>query len=134
MFKEALCNSIVINQTQTLTSGHSSNINGHSEIKSVNPRDIISGYLTKKGFIVLDKIDDFLIEKTLIVNYGESGKRSFGFGYATETTIQFITAKSKELVASITAEGCGDTEADDIKKAIRKAINALFSQSENNFV
>ena len=100
---------------------------GTSTTKSVNPSDVISGELIKNGFIVLPELKSELNNKTLIVNYGESGRRNRGLGYTIEVTIQFISAETHELVCSCTAEGQGETEADDIRQAIRRALAGLFS-------
>lgn len=96
--------------------------------KSVNPSDIISGELIKKGFVVLPELQSELNNATLIINYGESGRRTRGLGYTIEVTIQFISAETHELVCSCTAEGQGHTEADDIRKAIRRAMSGLFGE------
>lgn len=98
---------------------------GVTATKSVNPSDVISGKLIN-GFIVLPELQSELNDKTLIVNYGESGRRNRGLGYTIEVTIQFISAKTHELVCSCTAEGQGATEADDIRQAIRRALSGLF--------
>ena len=123
----------IVNATETLNSSTGATIYGggyYSTGKSVNPHDIICGYLIKKGFILLSEKESELIDKTLIVNYGESGRREVLFGYTTEVTIQFITAKSNEIVCVTTAEGIGDTESDDIKKAINRALDAVFLPKE----
>ena len=120
---------IIVNSTETLNSSVGATIYGggyYSTGKSVNPGDVISGYLIKKGFIILTEKENDLIDKTLIVNYGESGRRDVFWGYTTEVTIQFITANTNEVVCVTTAEGIGDTEADDIKKAITRALDAVF--------
>lgn len=121
---------VIINSTESLTSNVGTTINGVyvSEGKTVNPRDIISGYLIKKGFIILTEVQDDIKNQTMIVNYGESGRREVVLGYTTEVTLQFITADTKKLICSSTAEGIGDTEADDIKKAITRALDALFTE------
>ena len=116
----------LINSTESLTSNVGTTY--VSEGKTVNPRDIISGYLMKRGFIIVTEISDDIKDKTLIVNYGESGRRNVLFGYTTEVTLQFISAGTKNLVCSSTAEGIGDTEADDIKKAITRALEAVFEE------
>lgn len=94
--------------------------------KSVSPSDIISGILLKEGFVILTELKPELADKTVIVNYGESGRRSLNLGYTIEVTIQFVSYKSNELICTCTAEGQGDTEADDIRKAINRALSALF--------
>lgn len=120
---------VIINSTESLTSNIGTTINGFyvSEGKTVNPRDVISGYLIKKGFIILTEVQDDIKNQTMIANYGESGRREVIWGYTTEVTLQFITADTKKLICSSTAEGIGDTEADDIKKAITRALDALFT-------
>ena len=124
---------IYITPTKELTSssggvyGGAYGVYGSTQSKSVNPSDVISGLLTKKGFIRLPELKEELNDKILIVNYGESGKRNTGMGgYTIEVTIQFVSGKSSELVCSCTAEGQGTTEADDIRQAINRCIVALF--------
>lgn len=101
---------------------------------SVNPRDLIAGHLSKRGFVIVPEVSPRYAKETLIVNYGESNKRELLVGYALEVTIQFITADTNKLVAVATAEGLGSTEADDIREAIARAISALFDtpKTDNN--
>lgn len=121
---------IYISPTNSLTSSTGATYGGqyYSSSKSVNPTDVITGILSKEGFIRLPELKSELINKTLIVNYGESGRRNRGFGYTMEVTIQFISAKSNELISSCSAEGQGETEADDIRQAITRCLSALFSK------
>ena len=51
-----------------------------------------------------------------------------GLGYTIEVTIQFSSAKTNEMICSCTAEGQGETEADDIRQAIRRALTSLFPE------
>ena len=124
---------VFITPTKELTSsaggtyGGRYGIYGASTTKSVNPSDVISGELIKNGFIILPELKSELNNKTLIVNYGESGRRNRGLGYTIEVTIQFISAETHELICSCTAEGQGETEADDIRQAIRRALSGLFN-------
>ena len=91
--------------------------------QSVNPRDVIAGMLSKKGYIILNELDD----RFRLVNYGESNRWNFGLGgYTIEVTLQFISASTGELVCTTTAEGCGSTEAADVKQAVTRALKALF--------
>lgn len=101
---------------------------------SVNPRDLIAGHLSKRGFVIVPEVSPKYAKETLIVNYGESNKRELLVGYALEVTIQLITADTNKLVAVATAEGLGSTEADDIREAIARAISALFDtlKKDNN--
>ena len=111
------------------TYGGQYGIYGSSTTKSVNPSDVISGVLIKEGFIILPELKSELSNETLIVNYGESGRRNRGLGYTIEVTIQFISAKTKQMICSCTAEGQGETEADDIRQAIRRALDGLFPKN-----
>lgn len=124
-----------ISPTKELTSssggtyGGQYGIYGSSTTKSVNPSDVIAGVLIKEGFIILPELKSELSNETLIVNYGESGRRNRGFGYTIEVTIQFISAETKQMICSCTAEGQGETEADDIRQAIRRALEGLFPKN-----
>lgn len=120
---------IYISPTTSLTSSSGATIGGqyYSSSKSVNPSDVIAGILSKQGFIRLPELRPELSEETLIVNYGESGKRDLGLGgYTIEVTIQLISANSSNLVSSCTAEGLGSTEADDIREAITRCLTELI--------
>ncbi len=127
---------IFLTPTTSLTSsaggiyGNKYAIYGSSVSKSVNPNDVISGILIKGGFIRLNELNPELLDKTLIVNYGESGSRTRGLGTTMEVTIQFISAKTNSLVCSCTAEGQGATEADDIRQAITRCLYS-FSEKKN---
>ena len=121
---------VYITPTKDLTSSSGTTYGGQyvygtTTTKSVNPSDVISGELIKKGFIILPELKPELNAETLIVSYGESGRRNRGLGYAIEVTIQFISAESYEMVCTCTAEGQGYTEADDIRQAIRRALAGL---------
>lgn len=122
-----------ISPTKSLSSSSGATIGGqyYSSGKSVNPSDVITGILTKEGFIALPELKPELTDQTLIVNYGESGKRVIAWGlggYTLEVTIQFISAKSHTLICSCSAEGQGSTEADDIREAITRCLSSLLSK------
>jgi hypothetical protein len=120
----------IVNPTESLTSSVGATINGayYSEGKSANPRDIISGYLIKRGLVVLTEKQVELLGNTVVVNYGESGRRDVAFGYTTEVTLQFIAADTNQIVGSSTAEGIGSTEVDDVRIAIKRALDAIFGK------
>jgi hypothetical protein len=124
---------IYISPTNSLTSGSGATIGGqyYSSSKSVNPNDVITGLLLKEGFIKLPELKQELSNETLIVNYGESGRRNTGLGgYTIEVTIQFISATSQTPICSCTAEGQGETEADDIRKAITRCLTELMPRKK----
>ena len=113
-------------KNSTLTSVY--NGYGASTSQSTNPRDIIAGVLLKKGYIILSEVDKNYIDKTIIVNYGESGKRKTGLGgYALEVTINLISAKTYQPLCSCISEGQGSTEADDIRIAITRCLASLLN-------
>ncbi len=62
----------------------------------------------------------------MIVNFGETGRRTVNLGYSIEVTIQFISASTQFPICTCTAEGQGETEADDVRKAIQRALEPLF--------
>ena len=101
---------------------------GTSTIKSVNPSDVIAGILLKEDFIILPEIKPELADNTIIVNFGESGTRNRGLGYTIEVTIQFISAKTTNKICSCSAEGQGETEADDIRQAITRCLSSLLAK------
>jgi hypothetical protein len=122
---------IYITPTSSLTSSSGATVNGQyfSSSKTVNPSDVIYGTLSKSGLIRLPDLKQELSEETLVVNYGESGRRSVGWGgYTIEVTIQFVSAKTNSLVCSCTAEGIGSTEADDIREAITRCLDKLIEK------
>ncbi len=118
-----------ITPTNSLTSSTGSTINGiyFSSSKSVNPSDVITGILIKQGLIRIPELKPEWNDKTLLINYGESGRRSTGLGgYAIEVTIQILSAKTTELACNCTAEGQGSTEADDIRIAITRCLGEVI--------
>lgn len=120
---------IYIFPTNSLTSSSGATINGqyYSSSQTVNPSDVIIGKLSREGLIRIPELKSELAEETLIINYGESGKRNTGLGgYALEVTIQFISAKDNKLIRSCTAEGQGYTEADDIRQAITRCLDEII--------
>ena len=102
-------------------------IYGSTSTHSINPSDIISGHFLKRGYTRLPEINPELADQTLIVNFGESGRRSSGLGYTIEVTTQLLSAKTNEIICVGVAEGQGETEADDVRIAIDRCMNEIFS-------
>ena len=94
--------------------------------KSINPASLISGVLFKNGFIQVNEVNPNNAKKTMIVNFGETGRRNVNLGYSIEVTIQFISAYTQLPICTCTAEGQGSTEADDVRIAIQIALKPLF--------
>lgn len=55
-----------------------------------------------------------------------SSRTNRAFGYSIEVTLQLLNAQTLELICTSTAEGMGETESDDIRKATIKCVNAIF--------
>lgn len=106
------------------------NIMVGSEGKSINPSSIISGILIKNGFIQVNEINPDIAKETMLVNFGETGRRNVNLGYSIEITIQFVSAINYKPICTCTAEGQGDTEADDVRKAIQRALKPLFKTNK----
>ncbi len=124
---------IYITPTSTLASavggiyGNQYGVYGTTQNKTVIPSDIIAGKLLRGGYTRLPQISPELLDKTLIINYGESGRRETGHGgYTIEVTIQFLSAKNNAIVCSCTGEGQGATEADDIRIAINRCLDEFL--------
>lgn len=103
-------------------------IYGSSASKEVNPSQIIEGILLKRGIVSAESVKPETEERTILVKYGESGKRDIAGGlggYTLEVTIALISAKTNEVVYSCTAEGQGSTEVDDIREAIHRCLSGL---------
>lgn len=92
-------------------------------------RDLVSKILTEKNFIQHDLLNPDLANQTMIVTFGETGRRNTGLGwYATEVTIQFSSAKSDEIIFSCTSEGQGLTDVDSFNIAVERCLNELFNK------
>ena len=86
--------------------------------------------MMRLGYIQVPEIKPELASQTLIVNYGETGRRNILgglLGYTIEITLQFLSAQTLDIVCTSTAEGMGSTEADDIRIAINRALEHVFT-------
>ena len=114
-------------EEKTSTTGYVYNGIGGSTTHSVNPADIITGCLVKKGYTRVPELKHENLDKTFVINYGETGRRKASlFAYTIEVTLQFISADTHEVLCVSTAEGCGETEADDVRIAISRSLDAIF--------
>lgn len=96
--------------------------------KTTNPATVIGGALLKNGFIQVNEVSSNNEDETMIVNFGETGRRNVNLGYSIEVTIQFISASNKKPICVCTAEGQGETEADDVRKAIQRALAPILKK------
>lgn len=94
--------------------------------KTVNPSEVIAGHLMKMGYTILPSIVPELAEETMIFSFGRAGTRPLGLlEYASKIIIQISSGKTHDLLATIEAEGCGETESDDINRALYDAMNVF---------
>ena len=108
--------------------GNQYGVYGSTTTKEINPRNIIEGILLKRGLISTETVTSENRDKTLVVKYGESGRRDVAGGlggYTLEVTIAIVTAETNEVVYSCVAEGQGATEVDDIREAIHRCLSGI---------
>lgn len=108
--------------------GNEHGVYGGTSSNEINPSSIIEGVLLKRGLFSTDGVTNNNEDKTLIVKYGESGRRKVagGFGgYAVEVTIVLLSAKTSGIMFSCVAEGQGTSETDDIREAIHRCLSGL---------
>ena len=91
-------------------------------------RQLFSRVLMKNGYTIVPEVSNDFKERTIIVNYGETGRRNVFWGYTIEITLQILSAETLEVLCTTTAEGMGSTEADDIRIAITRAMEAVFPE------
>lgn len=60
-----------VNSTSGGVYGGSYGVYGATSTKTADPASLISGYFLKKGFTRLPELTPELLDKTLVVNYGE---------------------------------------------------------------
>lgn len=101
---------------------------GETTTTTVNPADVISGFFFKNGFIRVHEVLPENASSTMIISYGETGRRMFDLAYSTEVTIQITDASTQTLIAVTTAEGKGPTEADNVRMTIINALTSLISE------
>lgn len=124
---------VVIPDIDSVSSGNGSvygnqyGVYGGSYTKEVNPASVIEGILLKHGIISVSEVAPEDASETLLLRYGQSGKRDVmgGLGYTLEVTIVMLSANTKNVVYSCVAEGIGDTEVDDIRDAIHRCLSGI---------
>lgn len=97
-----------------------------SQTNTVNPSDVISGFLMEHGYNVLISPDPEFTNRTLNVIYGYAGRRNVAFGYTSKVIIQMRDVATQELVATFEAEGIGENESEDILQAINRAMKCFW--------
>ena len=105
------------------------------ETNTVNPSEMITGYLMKKGYSSIPSIDAELKSRTLVVTYGNTSSTSFSHSFVARkgVIIQFRDAETHELIATSEAEGASlNTETEALIQAINSALNSIFDMVKKN--
>jgi hypothetical protein len=86
---------------------------------------MIMGEFMSMGFVALNDFpDSTLVQKTIVVTYGEKSVKKTGDRYRADIVIQGISAIDHKLVMTIEGTGYGDDEIE----AIRDAIDRCFQK------
>ena len=92
---------------------------------TVNPSELLTGFLMKEGYTVVPSITPELADMTLIVSYGFLGTyltRKGGVPYS-RIILQMTDASTHEVVVSYETIGTGDDDAERISEALDYAID-----------
>ncbi len=96
------------------------------ETHTVNPSELITGYLMKLGYSALPSIVPDLAEHTIVVTYGNTGTSSVLVA-KSGVIIQVRDAKTHQLIATSEAEGTSlEDETYAVKRAIYRALDNIF--------
>lgn len=117
---------VYIVPTSGLTSGYSyvtsssGAVYGGGKTSTINPSDVISGDLMARGYAILPELNEELLDKTMVVNYGETSVVAHNGRIYDAVILQLRDAKTAELVSSVKADG------DGLRDAILRALDGVF--------
>ena len=102
---------------------------GTTTSNSVNPADLIAGYLMGRGYVRVPEIKKEDAAQTMVINYGDGNMREGAFfdQRAVEVTIQVLNAQTNGLICVCKAEEKSNNEAKATRLAIEKALNEIFN-------
>lgn len=112
------------------TYGHDGNVYGSTNSSSVNPADLIAGYLMNRGYVRVPEVKPQDAKQTMIINYGDGNVRE-GFFFedrAIEVTVQIINGETNDLICVCRTDEKGSDEAKAIRRALEKALDEIFLQ------
>lgn len=100
---------------------------GSTTSNSVNPADLIAGYLMGRGYVRVAEVKKEDAAQTMVINYGEgNSRRGFFDERAITVTIQILNGSNNDLLCVCKAEESGGDEAVATRRAIEKAMNEIF--------
>lgn len=107
--------------------GGKSGTYGATTSNSINPADLIAGYLMGRGYVRVPEVKAENANQTMIINYGDGNNREgFWTERAVTVTIQIINGKTNDLLCVCKAEAKGGDDARATRFAIEKALNEIF--------
>ena len=111
------------------TWGTRGNTYGSTTSSSVNPADLIAGYLMGRGYVRVPEVKKEDAAQTMVINYGDGNMREGAFfdQRAAEVTIQILNGQTNALVVVCKAEEKSNNEAKATRLAIEKALNEIFN-------
>lgn len=101
---------------------------GSTSSASVNPADLIAGYLMGRGYIRVPEVKKEDAANTMIINYGDGNMREGVFfdQRAVTVTIQILNGQTNGLVCVCKAEEKANNDAKATRYAIEKALDEIF--------
>ena len=109
------------------TYGSKGYVYGSTKSNSVNPADLIAGYMMNRGYVRVPEVKQQNAAQTMIINYGDGNSREgFWEERAVEVTIQILNGESNELICVCRADDKGNDEAKAITRAINKCLDEIF--------
>ena len=111
------------------TWGTRGNTYGTTTSSSVNPADLIAGYLMGRGYVRVPEVKKEDAAQTMVINYGDGNMREGVFfdQRAVEVTIQILNGQTNGLICVCKAEEKSNNEAKATRRAIEKALNEIFN-------
>lgn len=109
------------------TYGSKGYVYGSTKSNSVNPADLIAGYMMNRGYVRVPEVKQQNAAQTMIINYGDGNSREgFWEERAVEVTIQILNGETNELICVCRADDKGNDEAKAITRAINKCLDEIF--------
>ncbi len=109
------------------TWGNKNGTYGSTTSNSVNPADLIAGYLMGRGYVRVPEVKAENADQTMVINYGDGNNREgFWSERAITVTMQILNGKTNDLIVVCKAEEKGGDEAVATRLAIEKAMNEIF--------
>lgn len=103
-----------------VTTGYGGYTYGGGFVGTTNPADVISGDLMARGYAILPELNPDLLDKTMVINYGETDVVAHNGRIYNAVVLQLRDAKTAELVSSVKADGQGTRDA------ILRALDGVF--------